>query len=312
MDLRLRYVVAVARAGSITAAAETVGVTQSAITKSVSSLEKQIGYSIFYRTPRGSFLTAEGRDFVDRAARLVEDTNELLSRPLDQEGQYSGTLRIGVGPASLEWRLIEPAGMLLKRHPGIKLDVNGSTFERTLQLLRAGTIDVALGFDAAYSEWADIDRVTISAVRSVNFVRKGHPILARSPLTARDLADFDFVSPSDGRPYGVVVRQIYEDADIEWHRRVHIVDYFPLVREIVAKTDAIGVTTELFTQTKAFHAEFAALDSLNLLPPSTMCCAIRKRWEPKPIVRAFIRAVKDTQERQHPETRPRTASETAG
>lgn len=299
MDLRLHYVVAVARAGSITAAADAVGVTQSAITKSVASLERQIGYSIFYRTPRGSILTAEGRDFVDRASRLLEDTNDLLKRPMEHERTYAGTLRIGVGPASLEWRLIEPLGLLLKRHPAIKFDVNGSTFERTVQLLRAGAIDVALGFEAAYAEWADIRREPIRAVRSVNFVRIGHPVLARETITAEDLAEFDFVSPSDGRPYGVVVRKIYEDANIEWHKRVHVVDYFPLVREIVAQTDAIGVTTELFTRTKAFKQHFVALDELNLLPPSTLCCAIRKRWEPKPIVRAFIRAMKETQDQSH-------------
>lgn len=294
MDLRLNYVVAVARAGSITAAADAVGVTQSAITKSVASLERQIGYSIFYRTPRGSFLTAEGRDFIDRASRLVDDTKALLERPSDRDSAYSGTLRIGVGPASMEWRLIAPLRLLLKRHPGIKFDVNGSTFERTVQLLRSGSVDVALGFDAAYADWADIHREAIPAVRSVNFVRKGHPILERENITATDLADFDFVSPSDGRPYGVAVRKIYEDANIEWQKRVHIVDYFPLVREIVAKSDAIGVATELFARTAAFEAEFVALEHLNLLPPSTMCCAVRKRWEPKPMVRAFIRAMKET------------------
>lgn len=295
MDVRLQYVVAVARAGSITAAAETVGVTQSAITKSVASLEKQIGYAIFYRTPRGSYLTAEGRDFVDRAARLVEDTQELLQRRADSERDYAGTLRIGVGPASLEWRLLAPLSLLLKRYPGIKFDVSGSTFERTVQLLRAGAVDVALGFDAAYSDWADIHREAIQAVRSVIFVRLGHPLLDRDTVTAADLAQYDFVSPSDGRPYGVVVRKIYEDSKIEWHKRVHVVDYFPLVREVVAKSDAIGVTTDLFAQTAAFKAQFVALKEPNLLPPSTMCCAVRKRWEPKPIVRAFIRAVKETQ-----------------
>lgn len=301
MDLRLNYVVAVARAGSITAAAESVGVTQSAITKSVASLEKQIGYSIFYRTPRGSFLTAEGRDFVDRASRLVDDTKELLQRPNEHETGYAGTLRIGVGPASLEWRLLAPLRLLLRRHPGIKFDVNGSTFERTVQLLRTGSVDVALGFDAAYADWADIHREAIQAVRSVNFVRKGHPILDRPTITARDLADFDFVSPSDGRPYGVAVRKIYEDANIEWHKHVHVVDYFPLVREIVARSNTIGVVTELFAHTTAFQADFVALEDLNLLPPSTMCCAIRKRWEPKPIVRAFIRAMKETQTTLHQE-----------
>lgn len=295
MDSRLRYVVIVARSGSFTAAAEAAGVTQSAITKSIADLERQIGYSLFYRSSRGAFLTAEGRDFVDRAARLLEDTHDLLHSPAEREDVYTGTLRIGVGPASLEWRLIAPIKLLLTRHPGIKFDVSGSTFERTVQLLRAGSIDVAIGLDAAFAEWSDIRREAIAAVPSVHFVRHGHPITGRASITLEDLADFDFVSPSEGRPYGAVIRKIYEDRGIEWRRHVHTVDYFPLVRQIVANSDAIGVVAAPYAKTPAFTSRFVALDQLEALPPSPMCCALRKRWEPKPVVRAFIKAVRETQ-----------------
>lgn len=296
MDSRLKYVVIVARSGSFTAAAETAGVTQSAITKSIADLEKQIGFSLFYRSSRGAFLTAEGRDFVDRAARLLEDTNDLLHSPAEKEDIYTGTLRIGVGPASLEWRLIAPIRLLLTRHPGIKFDVSGSTFERTVQLLRAGSIDVAVGLDAAFAEWSDIRREPVTAVPSIHFVRHGHPIIERGSITLKDLADFDFVSPSEGRPYGAVIRKIYEDRGIEWRRHVHTVDYFPLVRQIVAHSDAIGVVAAPYAQTSAFKSRFVALEQLEALPPSPMCCALRKRWEPKPVVRAFIKAVRETQE----------------
>lgn len=294
MDTRLNHVVAVSRTGSFTAAAEAVGVTQSAITKSVADLEQQIGYAIFYRTPRGSFLTAEGRDFVERAARLLEDAQDLLRQTPKHEDVYAGTLRIGVGPASIEWRLIEPLSLLLRRHPSIKFDISGSTFERTVQLLRNGGIDVALGFDAAFSEWTDIARQPVPAVRSMHFVRRGHPILERPSPTLKDLADFDFVSPSDGRPYGAVIRKIYEDQGIEWRRRVHIVDFFPLVRHIVAESDAIGVVAAPYVRSAGFKAKFVALDQIDALPPSPMCCAVRKRWEPEPAVRAFIKAVRET------------------
>lgn len=67
LDTRLNHVVAVARAGSFTAAAGIAGVTQSAITRSVADLERQIGYSIFVRTSRGAILTEQGRDFAERA-----------------------------------------------------------------------------------------------------------------------------------------------------------------------------------------------------------------------------------------------------
>lgn len=296
MDSRLKYVVAVAKAGSFTAAADLAGVTQSAITKSIADLEQQIGYAIFYRSSRGSFLTTEGRDFVDRAVRVIEDVNDLMNLTPGRTDPYSGTLRIGVGPASLEWRLIAPIRLLLKRHPNIKFDVTGATFERTVELLRAGSIDVAIGLDAAFAEWADIRREPVTAVPSIHFVRHGHPLLDFPTVTFADLAGFDFVSPSEGRPYGTIIKKIYENQGADWRRRVHVVDYFPLVRQIVANSDAIGVAAAPYAQTLAFKARFAALEHLDALPPSPLCCALRKRWEPKPITRAFMKAVRETQD----------------
>lgn len=292
LDSRLSYAVAVSRAGSFTAAADAVGVTQSAITKSVADLEQQIGYAIFYRTARGCLLTEKGRDFIERAARLLEDADDLL-RPHDIEDRYAGTLRIGVCPASIEWRLIEPLARLLQRHPSIRFDVSGSTFERMVQLLRNGAVDVALGFDAAFSEWSDIRREPIAGVKSMLFVRQRHPILSRRSITAKDLADFDFVSPSEGRPYGAVLRSIYESQGIQWQRHLHTVDFFPIVRRIVSTSDAIGVVAAPYAESRAFRASFETLDQVRLLPPSPMCCAVRSRWEPKPAVRAFMAALRE-------------------
>jgi len=296
LDHRLSYAVAAARTGSFTAAAEAVGVTQSTITKSVADLEQQLGYSIFHRTSRGALLTEAGRDFVEEAARLLDDTNALMRRPKHSDDPYAGPLRIGVCPASLEWRLIDPLALLLKRHPSVRFQIIGSNFERMVQLLRNGVVDVALGFDQAFSDWSDIRRETVTPVKSVLFVRRDHPILDRTGVTTKDLMQYGFVSPSEGRPNDAAVRQLYEREGLEWLWHVHTVDYFPIVQRIVATSDAIGVVTAAYAQSNAFRERFATLDDAGLLAstPTPMCCATRSRWAPKPAVRAFVAAVRDT------------------
>lgn len=291
LDHRLNHAVAVARAGSFTGAAGLVGVTQSAITRSIADLERQVGYSIFVRTPRGAILTEQGRDFIERAQKLLEDTKDLLLRPQANEDAYAGVLRIGVCPASLEFRLIEPLARLLKKYPSIKLDVSGGVFERMVQQLRNGAIDVAVGFEAAFADWPDLRRHRIpNEEGGVLFVRRGHPILKERRPSAKALAKYDFVSPSDSRPYGAVVRAIYEDQGIDWRKRVHVIDFFPLVRKIVAATDAIGVMVlSTADQPAAFKDEFVTLASITTFAePAPMCCALRARWEPRPAVKAFM------------------------
>ena len=291
VDSRLKHLVAVARSGSFTKAAQAVGVTQSAVTKSIADLERQLGYSIFHRTSQGALLSEEGRDFVERAARLLDDARSLFDDSAVRGDRFAGVLKIGVCPASLEWRLTEPVARLLRQHSGIRYDISTSNFERMVQQVRNGAVDVAVGFDAAFGEWPELRRESVPSLETTLFVRTGHPLRARKAATLADLANYDFVSPSDSRPYGSIIRGIYESQGVDWHRRLHIIDYFPSVRLIVASSDAIGVVATSHANSRSFQTQFVTLDHLRLFPPYPLCCAVRARTEIKPAVRAFISAM---------------------
>lgn len=58
----------------------------------------------------------------------------------------------------MEFCLIDPLARLLNKHPSIRVSVSGSTFERAVQHLRNGGIDVAVGFEAAFADWPDLRR----------------------------------------------------------------------------------------------------------------------------------------------------------
>jgi len=290
IDARLKHVVAAARRGSFTAAAQAIGVTQSAVTKSIGELERQIGYPIFHRTPRGAILTEQGRDFFERAVRLLEDARDLLREPDGQEDPYAGVLRIGVCPASLEWRLVEPITALITRRPSIRFDISGASFERMAQQLRNGAVDVALGFEDAFSDHADFERQPLASLDTAIFVRRGHPLLEAISPTAADLARYDYVTPSDSRPYGTRIRDLYESQGIDSRSRIHVVDYFPLVKRIVANSNAVGVVAAQYTRTAAFQKRFAVVEVVSRFPPASLCCAVRAKREPTPAVRAFLSA----------------------
>lgn len=293
LDPRLNHVVAVAHGGSFTKAAEIVGVTQSGITKSIADLERELGFAIFIRTSRGALLTEEGRDFVERASRLLEDARSLLQGSRERGDPYAGPLRVGVCPASLEWLLADPLSSLVRKHGGIRIEIIGSSFERMIRLLRNGSVDVAFGFDAAFAEWSDVRREQIATLQGVLFTRKGHPLSGRLKVDLDDLAAFDFVTPSDSRPYGVVIRELYESREVDWQKHLHIIDNFSIVREVVATTDAIGVTTADYAKSPSFAAHFEMIKDVNPFAPAPLSCAIRSRWDPKPAVRAFISEMRE-------------------
>ena len=293
LDRRLNHVVAVAHAGSFTNAAAAVGISQSGITKSIADLERELGYTLFYRTARGAVPTEEGRDFIERAARLLEDARVLLAGNREHNDPFAQALRVGICPASIEWLLTEPLRTLLARHPGIRFELVASTFERVIQLLRTGGVDVAVGFDEAFAEWNEIKRERIATMQSVFFVRKDHPILSLGEAASDELPNYTFVIPSDSRPYGSVIRAIFDEKG-DWQRHLHTIDYFPTVRRIVGSSDAIGVTTREYAGSASFGAQFERVPGPYLLPRAEMCCAVRARWEPSPVVRAFRRILRET------------------
>ena len=293
LDRRLTHVIAVARHGSFTRAAAETGITQSGITKSIADLERELGYQLFHRTARGALQTEAGRDFAARAARLLEDMQALLTGDREGSDPYAVPLRIGVCPASLEWLLATPLTTLLKRHPGLRFELVAASFERAIQLLRTGAVDVAVGFEDAFSEWAEIKRDKIGVLETALFVRKGHPILDLEAVNFIDLARFPFIAPSESRPYGSVIRNIFESAGVlSWQRHVHLIDNFSVVRRVVATSDAIGTTTLEYAGSPSFTKLFSRVPGENIFAPAQMCCAFGSRWEPTVAMKAFLRVMR--------------------
>lgn len=136
--------------------------------------------------------------------------------------------------------------------------------------------------------------VTLPLLRTAYFVRLGHPLLEKRQVLRSDLAQYDFVVPAVSRPSGTDIRDIFESEGIEPVSRMHAVDYFPLVKLMVARSDAIGVVSVNHGRSPAFAAKFGLIDLKRPITPSALCCAVRTRWDPPPIVRSFIAACRKT------------------
>ncbi|GAB7265319.1 hypothetical protein DZJ_18690 [Dickeya ananatis] len=94
---RLTGLIAFARAGALgsyTAAARSLSVSPSAISKSIQRLEKHLGVTLFTRTTRSLVLTAEGRELHERALQLLRDAEEIEQIAKRSRAEPAGVLRI--------------------------------------------------------------------------------------------------------------------------------------------------------------------------------------------------------------------------
>lgn len=141
---RLTGLIAFARAGSLgsyTAAARSLSISPSAVSKSIQRLERNLGVSLFTRTTRSLTFTPEGRDLHERALRLLREAEEIEQTAMRARSEPSGTLRVAASlPIGLH--LIPPALPAFRRlHPKLTIDLRLS--DRMVDIIEEG-IDVAI------------------------------------------------------------------------------------------------------------------------------------------------------------------------
>ncbi|SOC82848.1 transcriptional regulator, LysR family [Ensifer adhaerens] len=141
---RLTGLIAFARAGSLgsyTAAARSLSVSPSAVSKSIQRLERQLGVSLFSRTTRSLTLTNEGRDLHERALKLLRDAEEIEQAAKAARSEPAGTLRIAASlPIGLH--VIAPLLPAFRAgHQKVTLDLRLS--DHRVDLIEEG-IDIAV------------------------------------------------------------------------------------------------------------------------------------------------------------------------
>ena len=141
---RLTGLIAFARAGSLgsyTAAARSLAISPSAVSKSVQRLEERLGVRLFARTTRSLTLTPEGRDLHDRALRLLQDAEEIEQIAVAARGEPSGSIKV-TAPTPIAIHVLAPnLPRFRQKYPRLAVDVRVSdTFS---DLIQEG-IDVAI------------------------------------------------------------------------------------------------------------------------------------------------------------------------
>ncbi|MBY0252428.1 MAG: LysR family transcriptional regulator, partial [Methylobacterium organophilum] len=123
---RLTGIVAFARSaslGSYSAAARSLGISPSAVSKSVQRLEARLGVSLFTRTTRSLTLTPEGRDLQERALRLLREAEAIEQAAVAARSEPAGTLKVAASiPVGVH--LLGPALPRFRaRHPKLSVDL---------------------------------------------------------------------------------------------------------------------------------------------------------------------------------------------
>jgi DNA-binding transcriptional LysR family regulator len=143
---RLRVLVAVARYGSVTAAARALNYAQPSVSHHLARLEAETGIKLIQRAGRGIRLTDAGRLLAERAAEVIGRLDAAENELAAYTGLRAGRLRLAAFPSALGTIVPAAAAMLRGHQPSVDLRLTEAEPPEALRMLRAGYVDVALVF----------------------------------------------------------------------------------------------------------------------------------------------------------------------
>jgi DNA-binding transcriptional LysR family regulator len=214
MEIRqLKAFIAIAEAGTFTAGAVRVHVTQAAISMQLKQLELEVGAPLFIRAPRRVILTEAGEALLERARAILREHDAALAEIAELAGAEHGRLRIGSASAMVT---ADPLPRILKElralHPRADVSISSGTSESLVRQIIAGGLDVA--FVSLPVETRGIQTVGLSRDELVAIASPRHKLAKQRTVTASALATEKLILGEKGGNTRRLIDQFFAEAGV--------------------------------------------------------------------------------------------------
>ena len=203
----LRHLAALARGGSLSAAARELGVEHATVARRVAALEAESSVRLVDRRGRKLLLTPEGERLAAVAFRMEREALAATRVAMAVREGVSGTVTVSAPPALAAARLAGPMVRLQAEHPGLRIQISGEVREASLDRREAdiavrlsrpreGDLTIVRLGEITFHFYASPAYLAATASERWSFIGYGDAIMADAPQSRR-LQDF-----ADGRPVG--------------------------------------------------------------------------------------------------------------
>ncbi len=260
MELRhLRYFEAIAATGNVTRAADTLHISQPALSQAIRELEADVGQQLLVRGPRGAVLTHAGREFSKHASEILARVP--LARDAARQAALGtgGQLTIGfTGSSAFDVvpQLVRQAKGSL---PGVTLRLLEMLTDKQIEALAARRIDAAIG-----RPLHDEPGLTSRLIAHRSFVaalHAEHPLARRRSLSLADLHDVPLIVPQRrlGPGFNIQLMAMFAKANANLHV-AHEATHMPTVLALVAAGLGVGIVSDELRHVKMRDVVYRPLE----------------------------------------------------
>jgi DNA-binding transcriptional LysR family regulator len=205
----LRAFVQVARKGSFSLAAETLFLTQPAISKRIASLENELSIRLFDRIGRQVFLTEAGRQLLPQAEQILQEMADIRRILSNLSGRVDGSLAMGASHHLGLHRLPPVLRTYTDCYPEVTLDIHFMESERACHLVEQGDLELAVvtlplnPIDTLLTQEIWCDPLCVA-------VGWDHPLARQKQLPLSELVRYPAVLPNRGTYTRMVIEEVIE------------------------------------------------------------------------------------------------------
>jgi LysR family nitrogen assimilation transcriptional regulator len=258
MELKeLRNFMRVARAGSVSRAADELRLAQPALSRQISKLERELGVSLFSRHGRGVRLSAAGSLLLERAEAIVHLVRQTSDEIREDRSLAAGRVTLGVPPAA--GRLLIPTFVeqFQKAWPKIALHMREGVTSSLQEWLLEKRIDIAILHNPPHLEALNISPVLTERMHVIAPPHHGQGKKPRTTFRIRDLAELPLILPSMAHNN----RRLVEQAALEHGVRLRIrteVDSVAFAKAMVERGLGYTILTYAAVQEEVARKRLAA------------------------------------------------------
>ena len=287
----MEYFSVVAENGNIGRAAEALGLSQPALSKSLGRLERAVGAKLVKRTPKGVELTAAGAALLSRVRRLRLALEDIEKEVADIGHGRTGHLRIGVAVGFIRYPVSVACKTLFIEAPKVTFEVTIDPGDVLLSALREGVLDLVVGpitgsiGDDYVEEYLFDDQFVV--ITSVN-----HRLAPRKRVTITDISQEEWVIFSPNSPATQRIRRGYEENGLPPPRVAVMTGSLELRDYLVSSTNLIGYSSTRVASEAAPGIRFAEIHVKELERIRRVGVTYRKDAYLSPAARRYVKILK--------------------
>ncbi|NWL77366.1 LysR family transcriptional regulator [Pseudomonas taiwanensis] len=242
MDLRqLRYFIALLEHRSFVRAADAMGITQPAFSRSIQGLEQDFGCQLVDRGSKDLRPTPEGQVVLQHALRLVQGASN-LAREIDQMTKLdAGELHFGSGPAPAARLVPDALAVFMQRYPRIRTHFEVNNWEVLGRRLARDEIEFFIADVRQFEADPSFQTRPLTPRYGRFFCRQGHPLLLKESLSTNDM--FDYPLAATRLPAGIRKLLASYSGMVDFQLSLEC-DHVPTLVQVVRQTDAIGIAQQ--------------------------------------------------------------------